>query len=65
MAPKASSSENKLPTPADDPLRAELDEKLAAKTDVAGRVVADKPAAPPPDDEDDDEADDELELEDD
>ena len=65
MAPKASPSENKLPAPADDPLRAELDEKLAAKTDVGGRVVADKPAAPPPDDEDDDEADDELELEDD
>ena len=36
---KASSSESKLPAPADDAVSPELDEKLAAKADVAGRVV--------------------------
>ncbi len=64
MAPKTSSSENKLPAPADDPVKAELDDKLAAKPDVAGRLVADTAAASPSDDEDEQE-DDELEIEDD
>jgi ATP-binding cassette subfamily B protein len=63
MAPKTS-SENKLPAPADDPVKAELDDKLAAKPDVAGRLVADTAAASPSDDEDEQE-DDELEIEDD
>jgi ATP-binding cassette, subfamily B, bacterial len=62
MAPKTSSSENKLPAPADDPVKAELDEELAAKPDVAGRLVADTAAASPSDDEDEDE---ELDIEDD
>ena len=57
---KASSSESKLPAPADDRANPELDEKLAAKADVAGPIVTDKP--PPPDDGDDEE--DELELDD-
>jgi ATP-binding cassette subfamily B protein len=64
MAPKTSSSENKLPAPADDPVKAELDDKIAAKPDVAGRLVADTAAASPSDDEDEQE-DDELEIEDD
>ena len=64
MAPKTSSSENKLPASADDPVKAELDDKLAAKPDVAGRLVADTAAASPSDDEDEQE-DDELEIEDD
>jgi ATP-binding cassette subfamily B protein len=55
---KASSSETRLPAPADDPADPELDEKLAAKADVA----ADRPAAPPPDDEDEEEGG--LELDD-
>jgi ATP-binding cassette subfamily B protein len=59
---KASSSENTLPAPADDAVNPELDEKLAAKADLAGHGVTDKPAAPPPDDGDDEE--DELELDD-
>jgi ATP-binding cassette, subfamily B, bacterial len=62
MAPKTSSSENKLPAPADDPVKAELDDKLAAKPDVAGRLVADTAAASPSEDQ---EEDDELEIEDD
>ena len=62
---KASSSENTLPAPADDPANPELDEKLAAKADVAGRIVIDKPAAPPPDDEDDEEDEPELDDEED
>jgi ATP-binding cassette subfamily B protein len=64
MAPKTSSSENKLPAPADDPVKAELDDKLAAKPDVAGRLVAGTATASPSDDEDEQE-DDELEIEDD
>jgi ATP-binding cassette, subfamily B, bacterial len=56
---KASSSESKLLAPADDPANPALDEKLAAKADLA----ADRPAAPAPDDEDDEEEDG-LELED-
>src|ERR1700730_294470 len=64
MAPKTSSSENKFPAPAHDPVKAELDDKLAAKPDVAGRLVADTAAASPSDDEDEQE-DDELEIEDD
>ena len=64
MAPKTSSSENKLPASADDPVKAELDDKLAAKPDVAGRLVAGTAAASPSDDEDEQE-DDELEIEDD
>src|SRR6202045_637400 len=64
MAPQTSSTENKLPAPADDPVKAELDAKLAAKPDVAGRPVADTAAASPSDDEDEQE-DDELEIEDD
>ena len=55
---KASSSESKLPAPADDPANPALDEKLAAKADLA----ADKPAAAP--DDEDDEEEDGLELED-
>jgi ATP-binding cassette subfamily B protein len=55
---KASSSETELPARADDPADPELDEKLAAKADVA----ADRPAAPPPDDEHEEE--DGLELDD-
>src|SRR5260221_506554 len=63
MARKPSASENKLPASADDPVSPELDEELAAKGDVADRVVVDQTAAPsPPDDEDED---DELEIEDD
>jgi ATP-binding cassette subfamily B protein len=73
MAPKASSkdmassknkasSEDTLPAPADDAVNPELDEKLAAKADLAGHVATDKPAAHPPDDEDDEA--DELELDD-
>src|SRR6202045_2195144 len=64
MAPKTSSSENKFPASADDPVKAELDDKLAAKPDAAGRLVADTAAASPSDDEDEQE-DDELEIEDD
>src|SRR6202140_4252647 len=64
MAPKTSSSENKLPAPADDPVKAELDGKLAAKPDVAGRLVADTAAASPSDDEDE-QGDDELGIRDD
>ncbi|MGB6397104.1 MAG: ABC transporter ATP-binding protein [Bradyrhizobium sp.] len=54
---KASSSESKLLAPADDPANPALDEKLAAKADLA----ADRPAAP---DDEDDEEEDGLELED-
>ncbi|MFY9958986.1 ABC transporter ATP-binding protein [Bradyrhizobium sp.] len=56
------SSEGTLPAPADDAVNLELDEKLAAKADLAGHVATDKPAAHPPDDEDDEA--DELELDD-
>ena len=63
-ASKSPPADDRVAASADDPAIPELDEKLAAKTPAAGRVVIDKPAAPPPSDEDDDE-DDELEIEDD
>jgi ATP-binding cassette, subfamily B, bacterial len=56
---KASSSENTSPAPVDDVVDPVLDENLAAKADVAGPLVTDKPAALPPDD---DEEEDELEI---
>src|SRR5882724_5506422 len=64
MAPKPPSSDDQKPVPADDPVAPELDKKLAAGAEPAGRVIGDKAAAsaPPDDDEEDD---DELELDDD
>ena len=49
---------------ADDPVAPELDEKLLAGADAAGRVAGDKAGLSPPDN-DDDEDEDKLELEDD
>ena len=65
MAPKPPSSDDQKPVPADDPVAPELENKLAAGTAPAGRVIGDKTAASalPDDDEEDD--DDELELDDD
>ena len=65
MARKPSSSENKLPAPADDPASPELDEKLAAKVDVPGRVVVDKTDAPSAPDDDDEDGEEDLRERDD
>ena len=49
----------------DDPATAEIDEKIAAKADAAGRPVIDTSAAPPSSDNEYDDEDDELAIEDD
>jgi len=63
MASKIPSSDDQTPASAESVAARELDERLAAKPDPAGRIVADKAAASAPDDEDED--DDELEIDDD
>src|ERR1700720_1822952 len=65
MASKLPSSGDRSSASADDPAEPELDKKLLPKPDVAGRVVASKPASSSPadvDDEDDDDDDEEDEL---
>jgi ATP-binding cassette, subfamily B, bacterial len=65
MARKPSTSENKLPAPADDAARPELEKKLAAKVEVPGRLGVDKTdASSPPDDDDEEDGDDELDTDD-
>jgi ATP-binding cassette subfamily B protein len=66
MARKPSSSENKLPAPAENAAGSELDEKLVAKVEVPGRLVVDKAGASsaPDDDEDEEDGDDELDTDD-
>src|ERR1019366_4280213 len=60
MASKAHSPDDQIPASADDPAAPELDEKLAAATGAADRVIRDKAkaaSAPDDDDEDDDDLD--------
>src|SRR5580704_1536149 len=68
MASKAPSSGDRSSASADDPAEPGLDKKLLPKPDVAGRVVASKPASSSPadvdDEDDDDDEEDELELDD-
>src|SRR6266576_3518494 len=63
MARKPPSPDYQKPTSVDGPAEPELENKSAASTEPASRVIADQTAASAPDDDDEDE--DELELDDD
>ena len=63
MASKLPPSDNQIPAAADDP--AELDQKPAAKTDAAGRILTETATSSPEDEEDDDALDIDDEEEDD
>jgi ATP-binding cassette, subfamily B, bacterial len=63
MAPKPPSSDDQMPLAADDPVAAELDNKLAVAASAADRTVRDKAAASPASTDEDD--DDEFDVDDD
>jgi ATP-binding cassette subfamily B protein len=65
MASKPPSPDDLIAAAADDPAAPELDEKLAAGTGTADRVIGGKATASPPPDDDEDDDEDELDIEDD